>query len=329
MNITAELLPWQQRDWEHLARYVTAGRVPQAILFAGHRGIGKHTLVYRFAHTLLCERPKPSGIACGECHACGLTRAKTHPDCIELVPGEPGKAIKIDQIRQIITVLSLKPQYPAHRVVIVDPADQLNIAAVNAFLKFLEEPTERTVLLLITDKPSRLPATLLSRCQKIFVAKPNHQQAESWLNDRGISKDADLLLRIAQGAPLLALNYANDNTLKLRQQCFNELMAVAERRMHPVSAAERWQELDLTMLLTWLFGWVADLIKCRYRLPTEMLVNADANPHLNKLAKRLKLTDIYPFYDHLLVCRARLDTQINKQLLIEELLLKWAKLNES
>lgn len=328
MNIIPELLPWQANDWNKLVRYITAKRTPQAVLFAGNKGLGKNRLAAQFAHSLICLHPDSNGLHCGECHSCLLIKAQTHPDLINLNPEEPGKAIKIDQIRQILSVLSLKPQYAANRVVIVQPADQLNIAAVNAFLKFIEEPTERTVLLLITDKPSRLPATILSRCQKVYFSRPDPELVKQWLTTQGVTKDKDLLITLSEGSPLLALNYANNNILELRQKCFMQWLEIAGRRIYPSIVAEQWVKLDPDMLLVWATGWIADMIKIRFKLPVELLINHDFYNNLHKSAQALELSGLYRIYDLMLSCRARIDTQLNKQLIFEEILIEWAQLND-
>ncbi|HBA66810.1 MAG TPA: DNA polymerase III subunit delta' [Methylococcaceae bacterium] len=328
MTITADLLPWQEMDWQHLVRYITGQRIPQAVLFAGNKGIGKSRLAERFAHSLLCSQTDANGLPCGQCHGCQLVIAQTHPDHIRLNPEEPGKAIKVDQIRHILSVLSLKPQYEANRVVIVEPADQLNISAVNAFLKFLEEPSERTVLLLITDKPSRLPATLMSRCQKVYFSRPDPERVKQWLLDQGIKNNGELLLSVSKGSPLLALDYANNNTLELRRKCFDQWLDIAALRTHPYIVSEQWVKLDPGLLLTWITGWVADLIKCCFHLPAERLINRDLFEDLFKSAQNLELSRLYSVYDLMLTSRNRIDTQLNKQLLFEELLIEWVRLNE-
>ena len=327
MSFTDSLLPWHHKDWRQLASYISQNRVPQALLFTGNKGLGKYQLARQFAFSLLCSQPLAGGLYCGRCHSCQLIKAETHPDLIQVSPEEPGKAITIGQIRDILTKLSLKPQYENYRAVIINPADQLNNAAANAFLKFLEEPSERTVLLLVTEKPARLPATIRSRCQKLALANPNRADVLNWLQDQGIHQDLDILMGLAQGAPLLALEYAQNDIIKLRQKCFGEWLDVAHRRVHPVSVAEDWCKMSPAMLLFWLTSWIIDLIKCVYRTPVQQLYNPDLFQALQDRAQRLELKGLYALYDLLLLNRSRLDTQLNKQLIFEEILIQWSELN--
>lgn len=324
------LLPWLQPNWDHLNRYIEQSRIPQALLITGHRGLGKHQLATHFAYSLLCSQPQVGGFSCGHCDSCLLFAAETHPDFINIVPEEQGKTISIDQIRRLITQLTLKPQFEAYRVVIINPAEQMTRSAVNAFLKCLEEPTERTVLILMTDKPGKLPATIVSRCQKLAVTTPDKEVVINWLKQQGMPDDPEILLNLAQGAPLLAQQYGHSETVKLRNQCFKAWSDLANQRGNPVAIAESWQKLpEFSMLVFWMTSWVTDLIKSAYQTRAEYLYNPDLGMPLKALAQQLELKGLYRLYDLLLLDRQRLDTQINKQLMLEEILIQWSELNRS
>lgn len=324
-------LPWQQYQWEHLCGYIAQKRIPQALLITGNKGLGKQQLAQQFASALLCTTVKDNGIACGQCSSCLLVNADTHPDFIQVQPEEEGKGIAIGQIRSLITRLTLKPQFETYRVVIINPADMMNNAAANAFLKCLEEPTERTCIILISEKPGKLPATIISRCQKLAIPTPDKEIVAKWLAETLRSEDKTLQCNVslAQGAPLLALDYANDKTLALRNECFEAWMAIAKQRKSPVIVAEDWHKLPAAPLIFWLTSWTIDLVKCFYHGQAENLYNPDLNVKLQELSKQLELKGLYKLYDLLLLGRQRLDTQINKQLLFEEILIQWHELNRS
>ena len=326
------VLPWLQPNWAHLCDYRAQNRVPQALLISGNKGLGKQHLAQQFAFSLLCVKPQDNGLRCGRCDRCLLLNAQTHPDFIEISPEEPGKTITIGQIRSLVTRLTLKPQFESWRVVIVSPADLMNKAAANAFLKCLEEPTERTVILLVTDKPAYLPATIMSRCQKLAVAKPDKATVVTWLKQHNteISQDnAMTLYGLAQGSPLLALDYARDGTLALRNDCFKAWVDIAKQRRHPVIIAEDWCKLPESSLIFWITSWIIDMIKCRYPIKSDGLYNPDLIVSLQELSSQLELKELYKLYDLMLVNRQRLNTQINKQTLFEEILIKWFELNPS
>jgi len=326
------LLPWQQQDWAHLSAYIEQQRIPQALLISGKTGLGKRHLANQFAYALLCEKPQAGGLACGQCHSCLLLNAETHPDFIAVKPDESGKAITVDQVRQLCVRLTLKPQFDAYRVVIINPADAMNTNAANAFLKCLEEPAERTVIILVSDKPKALAATIVSRCQKVALTVPDREIVSAWLQQQKPGCPADtiaIVLDLAQQAPLLALEYVNDETLTLRNSCFSSWTAIAERRSHPVIIAESWQKLPESSLIFWMTSWVIDMVKCRYQAAPQLLYNPDLNKPLQALAQRLELDGLYRLYDLLLLSRERLKTTLNKQCLFEEILIQWSQLNQS
>jgi len=326
------VLPWLQPYWDHLSDYIKQNRVPQALLITGNKGLGKQNLANQFAFSLLCAKSKGNGLNCGHCDRCLLLNAETHPDFIEIGPDEPGKAITIGQIRSLVNRLNLKPQFETYRVVIVNPAELMNKAAANAFLKCLEEPTERTIILLITDKPAHLPATIVSRCQKLAVAKPDIETAIAWLKQQHLDTlqcNVFTLLGLAQGSPLQALDYANDATLTLRNDCFRAWIDIAKQRRHPANIAEEWYKLPESPLIFWITSWIIDTIKCGYQIKADWLYNPDLKHPLQELSQQLELKDLYKLYDFILITRQRLNTQINKQTMFDEILIKWFELNLS
>ena len=324
------IYPWQQAAWAHLLSYIEQQRIPQALLVTGIAGLGQRHLLDAYARSLLCHSPRADRQACGHCQSCKLLDAQTHPDFLIVEPDEPGKAIGIDKIRQLIVKLALKPQFEAFRVVIIEPADSLNTASANAFLKCLEEPTERTCLILLSEQPSRLPATIRSRCQKIALTLPDAELAQRWLAAQGVDRDAELALNLAQGAPLLALDYARLDFGAARQACFGQWLQIAQGNANPLQTAEQWQKQaqpDLTVVLGWMAGWVADIVKYALGGDVDQVCNPDLKKSLQALGERLELKALCQFYDALLLARAQLVTQVNKQLLLEQLLIDWSQLN--
>jgi DNA polymerase-3 subunit delta' len=326
MSLTSAPLPWQQKDWQYLQQYVEQKRIPQALLITGNKGLGKQHLADQFAAALLCGKPNSNGIACGHCQSCHLISAGTHPDILHIQPEDVGKNITIAQIRDLNLKLTLKPQFQSYRLAIINPADRMNNAAANAFLKCLEEPTERTSIILITDRPSRLPATIISRCQKLKLSTPDKATLYAWLKQNNIHDDLEVLCGLTKDAPLLARQVATENHIQARNTCFKHWTALAKREDHPVLVAEQWLSLPEAPLMFWLTSWVMDLIKCVYHVKVGHLHNPDLTKPLQELAGKLELKGLYTLYDLLLISQQRLNTQINKQLMLEEILIMWFKL---
>lgn len=173
--------PWQKAQWRQLWQRHRNGQLPHALLLHGPEGIGKEDFAHLAANSLLCEQTSESGQACGECKSCQLLASDNHPDFVSLQPEETGKAIKVDQIRELIQLMTLSPHFSGYRTVLISPAEQMNMAAANSLLKTLEEPQENTVIILVTSQLSRLPATIRSRCQMLRFAMPDKTLALSWL----------------------------------------------------------------------------------------------------------------------------------------------------
>ncbi|HRO61878.1 MAG TPA: hypothetical protein PK177_22415, partial [Burkholderiaceae bacterium] len=163
------LAPWQQRAYDHAVATLADGRLGHALLVCGPAQLGKRKVAERLAaHLLGAHEPR----------AAHLIAAGTHPD-FHVVTREMNKEgtklrteIVIEQIRALSEKLSLTPQYGSAQVAIVDPADAINVSAANALLKTLEEPQPGRYLWLLASNPSRLPATIRSRCQRLEFRLP-------------------------------------------------------------------------------------------------------------------------------------------------------------
>jgi len=326
-EITGGNYPWHQPSWQQLSNYIDQQRIPQALMISGPKGLGKQQLAYKFANALICEQSSIDHQSCGHCKSCQLFKSKNHPDFNVIEPEEAGKKISINPIRELISFLSLTSVFSAYRIVIINNADQLTHAAANSFLKCLEEPSERTVIILITDNPALLPATIISRCQKLKMACPHSHSAKDWLEQQNITDDLDILLSLSSGAPLTARNYASTETLALRKKCFHSWLQISQQKINPVSLAEQWLQYPESMLLFWMTTWVIDTIKCYHHQKIQHFYNPDFSQNLQELAQQLELKGLFKFYQLLLKQQNYLLTQLNKQLIFEEILINWSQLN--
>jgi DNA polymerase III subunit delta' len=327
MMETFQLLPWQQKDWHFLNSYIEQERIPQALLITGTSGMGKQKLAIQFASALLCAQPQDNGLCCGLCHSCQLINAETHPDLISIKPDEDKKSISINQIRHVVADTYLKPQFETHRVIVINPADVMTASAVNSFLKCLEEPTERTVFILITNKPYKLPATIISRCQKLSVTLPDKDKLHDWLTRQGIYTNQETLLNLLRASILTIPQLSNPDYLKLRTECFNDWLKIANHTNHPAIIAEKWQKLPEADLINWLISWLTDVVKCAFHINPVQICNQDFVKHLQELSQQLELKGLYRLYGLLLNHRQQLGTQINFQIMLEEILVQWQELN--
>lgn len=237
--------PWQQRAWGQLAVALDAGRLPHALLLGGPAGLGKRALAQALAHRLLCAAVR-DGQACGQCRQCQLLAAGTHPDRFEetLEPNDKGelrKEILIGQVRRLGEKLALTPQVAAAQVALIHPAEAMNRAAFNALLKTLEEPAPGRYMILISDQPQRLPATIRSRCQWLRMDLPRRDEALAWLvaggSDPRLAAEA---LDAVQGNPGLALEFLQGDALALRRAVASELADLAGLRQGAAELGATW-----------------------------------------------------------------------------------------
>lgn len=324
-NVAEEVtLPWQEANWQRLVSAHRAGRMPHALLLTGGVGLGKSRFAHRLAASLLCSTPLGNGNSCGSCQSCRLLRAETHPDFTWIQPEEPGKAIKIDTVREFTQKGALTSRSGGFKAIIIEPADALNSAAANSLLKTLEEPVERTVIILVTANPGRLPATIRSRCQRYHFEPPDESMAVAWLGGQVQNADVRLLLSLASGGPLLALQYAQDGTLEERAQMIGELTAILKGTQDPIAVALRWSNLEQQNVVKWFSGWVIDLIRMKIAAESAQIINVDQREHLQALARKVNSRRLYALMDRLFDANRTLGAQLNTQMQLESLLLDWA-----
>ena len=157
-----------------LKNQLRANRIGHAYLFTGTRGTGKTTVAKIFAKTVNCEHPTEDG-PCGECRICKAIAAGASMNVIEI---DAASNNGVDNIREIIDEVSYSPAEGKYKVYIIDEVHMLSTSAFNALLKTLEEPPAYVVFILATTEPQKLPATILSRCQRFdFGRIPAHQIA--------------------------------------------------------------------------------------------------------------------------------------------------------
>lgn len=313
----AERLPWHGAVWERLRSHLVADSLPHALLIAGLPGLGKRRLADALAAALLCDARADDGSACGSCRSCRLVEQRVHPDLFLVEPEADARQLKVDQVRTLIEQVSLKSQYGGYRIGLIDPADRMNTAAANALLKTLEEPPQGVVLLLTASRPSQLPATIRSRCQRLDLVPPPEDEARQWLRAH-VAPGAEELLGLALGAPLRAVDLASARV----QDRWRELAATLERlaagRTTAISSAAEWRETGREVI-PMLIAVCADLAR--------LAVGGEARfgdpGRLRELATALDLSRLHEYLEQLLELRRHLDHPLNEQLLLESAFAAW------
>jgi len=320
-----ELPAWLLPGWEWLNQSLASGRVPAALLIQGAQGLGKTWLARVWAQKLLCQA-SVHALPCGVCPSCLLFLAGNHPDYGLVEPVEPGKVIGVDAIRQLIHKLSLKPQYNGYRVVVIEPAHLLNINAANALLKTLEEPSPYTLIILISAAPHKLPVTLLSRCQKLTLSRPDQQQALDWLTARGVSQNPHILLELAYGSPLTALGLDETGHLQKRDRIIRELLEIRAGTQDPVQLAGQWEPLFNEEVIEWIMTGVNQWIRLKLGLASPVQDTARLTSPSDSGIEAISIEALFGYWDFLIQTRQNIGHNLNTRLLVEALLIRWQAL---
>ena len=300
---------WQTRQWQIFQRLIDTNKLPHAVLISGPSEIGKHHFAKALVARMLCLALIDDQ-ACLDCKGCHLVKAGSHPDFLELVPEDKGKAISVDAIRGLAGFANRTAMSGGWRVALIDPAEAMTHNAANALLKTLEEPGKATLLILVHHQESQLLATIRSRCQLFLFPLPRRTLANEWLESKVDTADCESLLELAGQRPLRAVRICNDGSLERITQVEQMLSEVAGGTLSPLQAAEDWKSVAPLELIEWVLASHSKQISAR--------AAGDSMPGRGH----------FVFLDQILFARKLLTskTNPNPQLLIEELLLGWRRL---
>jgi DNA polymerase III subunit delta' len=293
-----------------------ARRMPHALLIHEAPGTGGEWLATWAAALVLCEHA--SAAPCGECVACRRVAAAAHPDVTWLRPQEDSRQIRIEQVRELSAELALTSHGGGYKVGIISPADALNRFAANALLKTLEEPPARTLLILVASEPSRLPPTVLSRCQRIRIHAPARGESIAWLTAVRGKADWDAALDTVGEAPMQLAETDPGELASVGADTRGTLDALAAGRTDPVAAAERWTRSQLPLRLLCFENWLTERIRGSER-DGALFAEMRAAPYLSEGRAFLNIRELFGLMDEVRDLRATLDVPLNRGVALEAL----------
>lgn len=253
--------PWLAPVWQGFVARVEQQRLPHAMLLVGQSGLGGGDLALAMAQYLLCTAPTPLA-SCGKCRSCLLLKAESHPDLLWVKPEEGAQSIKVSQIRDLTEFTSNTAQQGGRKLILISPADAMNISAANALLKNLEEPSGDCVYLLVTERPAFLLATIRSRCSRVQIPLPGTDQALAWL-ERNKVANARSLLDAAGGRPLRVMEWLENDLWGQRQQLEQELQKLLRGESF-LESAKTLLGFGPVWVIEQLQVWLSDAVRVAY-----------------------------------------------------------------
>lgn len=330
-----ELYPWQHDVWQRLQGL--RSRLPHALLLKGAEGIGKLDLALNFAQSILCASPLPDGLACQSCPSCHWFTQESNPDFRLIQPDalsvsedapekEGGKKasreISVEQIRSLSSFANLSAHSGGYRVVLIHPAEVMNNNSANALLKTLEEPTDKLLFILVTNKPQQLLPTILSRSLSFAVPMPTREQGADWLKKQGIA-DPEVVLAQTGFAPLSALDYSGEGAGTEER---NIMLAALKQsaKFDALTLADQIQRAAPVQVIQLLQQWCYDLTS--FKLAGKIRYYPEQSDLIGSLSKTISQQALLRYIKELQIAKREAFHPLNPKLLFESLLLSYQQL---
>ena len=312
----SEMFPWLLDHWAFFIQRLTADRLAHALIIEGPAGSGKMVLARAMVARLLCNEDQAR--ACGNCRSCQLLAGGAHPDYFNLQPEEDSEVIKVDQVRGLIAKLDLTTSISTRKVAFIHPAECMNKSAANALLKSLEEPAGNALLILVSNHPGRLPATIRSRCQAIVINQPDRQLVQKWLENSSEKPRNEVVsaLQAAGGSPLRAQQYLESPELDAYSRVREGLALLLSRPGSVSMVSSNLDDLNAMDLWRWLSMCTAEVIR-----------STMAELPVNWLPENLNLRDktLLQLQQQADLNRQLSATPVRGDLLLQSWLIRWAE----
>ena len=296
------------------------------------------------AQRILCESPRTSADpACGECTSCRLFSSGNHPDFRHVIPeaeteealaeasdsGDKKKLssqILIGQIRALEDFVHIGGHRGNRRVILIEPAEAMNISAENSLLKILEEPPIGVCFLLVSDRWRKLLPTIRSRCRTMMFGRPEMEKAKQWLVDQGGEK-ALSLLALTGGAPIRAL----EEFEKGRMEAFNDVASsLLDNTGDFLALASRWEShlkkdggLKMEELVAMVQKGLFDLASLKMTGSLRFFPGCERQAE--PIARDADSASMLNYYNELLKARALASHPLNPRLFLDDIAARYLR----
>jgi DNA polymerase-3 subunit delta' len=312
---------WLGAEMAALQAAYKSNHLSHGLLIHEAPGTGGNWLSKWTASLVLCQNVAHA--PCGRCPGCHRVATAQHPDLLVLQPEEESTQIKIEQIRELSAELALTAHQGSYKVGVITPADSMNRFAANALLKTLEEPPARTLLMLVVTQPSRLPATILSRTQKVRIRAPARQDAVSWLQASKGPANWEAVLDTLGEAPMLAAEVDPKAVMDIGLEVRRTLDDAVVGGGDPVTTADRWARNELPLRLRCIENWLTEQIRA-HSGSDSFFTKVGGSAHPQRAKAVLNMGYLFELMDGVRELKSSLDAPINKGLALEAILRRFA-----
>ena len=307
---------------------IAADRLPKALLLHGRRGVGKKSLAYALVKLINCF-PDGERADC-QSPACRKIARGVYLDLIEVGPSGPGGQIRVESAHEAEWRLATSPTEGRRKVLLILDAHLMNVATANALLKTIEEPPGHARVILVTDRPGMLPATIRSRCSAVRCSEIGCERLADWLLEHvgdlaGDRDRARFVALLAEGRPGQALSLIATGLLQERAETLRALADFHREgyRAFMITAYRLAQgHGGLAGALALLFAWYRDLLVSRVAPDeSDLLLNSDQLEALRSLGEKIPLGGLAKALDQVARRFDLADRIANPQVVLESLLL--------
>ena len=281
------------------ARMISKGREPHSVIICGEQGLGKRTMARYLSAQLLCENG--TGTPCGVCRHCRLIAKGVHPDVMTAAAGDSGN-YKVDDIRAIVSDAYVSPNEARLKVYIIPDIDrsvQTSVQLQNILLKTIEEPPDRTVMILTARSKEVFLDTIISRTVHLFMSEVEPAAAMAYLIDRGADKAlAEEAVRRCGGNIGRALAYSqNEEERKLAELAVKCCRALVNgggeyELLVNISACDGKKAAFMT-LTGYMQRMIRDAVRLRAGVGTDFVFSREVCGSLGSAFSPRRLADMY------------------------------------
>jgi len=296
--------------------------VSHAYIFEGPDGVGRRETALSFSSILMCGA---DAAPCGECKSCQLFEQGSHSDFQEIYSED--KSISVEDIRNILKGLIIKPLYSKYKVIIINDADNMTVQAQNALLKSLEEPPSYVVFVLTVQSGAAMTQTIRSRCQRILFYKLGYEDIMGILEAKYGNKkpEWDFIVLYSDGVIGTALDLIDSpHYLEIRDEVLEavaQLVSSQDADLFKLYEIFEKNSDKIDYILRIILLFFRDIIIYNQTAGSSILINSDKKDMINKIAS-LSISRSIKCIQAIWAAKRGLEINANFQLVIEVMLMK-------